>query len=76
VEEEYDVINLKSFKENLNQFVLYGDIEIRKTINKRKMFNDNEKREKYKTAEKIIIRKNFENEKEIRKLLKCAIEFN
>ena len=57
VKEEYNVINLERFKENYNQFVLYGNIEIRKTIKRRKIFNDSDKIEEYKTAEKLIIRK-------------------
>lgn len=76
VEEEYKLIKVESFKENLNQFTLYGKVEIKKTINKRKIFNDNAKREEYKTEKKLVIRKNFENEKEIRNLLKRATESN
>ena len=76
VEEEYNVINLERFKENYNQFVLYGNIEIRKTIKKENFFNDSDKIDEYKTAEKLIIRKNFENEKQIRDLLKCVIDSN
>lgn len=76
VKEEYDVINLEHLEENLNQFVLYGIVEIKKTIWKNSIFSKYNNKEEHKTIKKLIIRKNFEKENEIRNLLKKANEKN
>lgn len=75
VEKEYDIIKLQNFKENLNHFVLYGNIEMKKTITKYTVLKKTKSTEEYKTLEKLIIRKNFD-EKEVKLLLNNAIKSN
>lgn len=75
VEEEYNVKKIEYFKEDLNQFVLYGNIEMKRNISKNQFFGGfYDLPEESKIVEKLIIRKNFEKEDEIRELLKSAVK--
>lgn len=64
--EESNIEKLNFFKETTSKFILYGKVKVESSK------SSGSKREKQ--GRKLVIRKNFDNEKEIRRLLNDAIK--
>ena len=74
--ETYNVSNLKSFKENSSEFVIYGEIQLEVFVLKSPFLGKERRITRMKNINNLKIRKNFENEEDIRNLLQEALLFH
>lgn len=67
--EEYKVINLYKIEDKINKYIIYGNIELKKEIYNNQPLSNYEKITEIFLLNKLIIRKNFNNDKKIKELL-------
>lgn len=67
--EEYKVINLYKIEDKINKYIIYGNIELKKVTYNNQPLSNYEKITEIFLLNKLIIRKNFNNDKKIKELL-------